>query len=597
MQRFLFPVLIFLFCMTAGGIGYAKEKIHAIAMHGSPAYPDGFAHFAYVNPDAPTGGTLHLGVIGSFDSLNPFLLRGVSPAGMGFVYQSLMTRSKDEPFTLYGNIAKTIEIASDRSWVIFNLNPQAKFSNGAPITAEDVLFSFTTLRDKGRPNVRTYYRKVEDVQILGPRRIRFSFEKEGRWEMPLILGLMSVLSKEAFTSTDFGKTSLTPFVGSGPYLIDKVEPGRRIIYKRDPDFWGWGLPQNKGRHNFETVIYDYFRDEDIAREAFKAHTLDARFENNAGKWKEAYGVQPNASPAYVKSEPKVSVPTPMLALVFNSRRPQFHDRRVREALTLAFDFDWINANILQGIYKRTGSYFENSMLAATGQITEPERSLLLPFADELPTDVFKHSFHLPRTDGTGRNRENLRKAQHLLDLAGWTVSNGALLNRASGAPFTIEFLVNNNDYIKFISPFQRSLEILGIQSTIRQADSASYQNRLNTYDFDMIVNEWSQSLSPGNEQAFYWSRDAAKTPGTRNYPGIALAAADHMIDIIAAARTRDELETATRALDRVLLWGYYVIPLYYTDRQWLAHWPEIKIPSSASFWGTSPDLWWYSNRK
>ncbi|WP_334130416.1 extracellular solute-binding protein [Sneathiella sp.] len=595
-MRILVRCLIAALLLLPAAVAAAAEEtapVHAIAMHGAAKYPPGFTHFDYVNPEAPIGGHLRLGAIGSFDSLNPFILKGVPPLGLNHVYQTLLERSRDEPFTLYANIAKSIEVAPDRSWIIFNLDPQAYFSDGSPITAEDVLFSFEILRNKGRPNVQTYYRKVTEAEILSPAAIRFSFEAEGRFEMPLIMGLMSVLPKAAFETRSFETSSLSPFIGSGPYLIDRVDPGRRIVYRRDENFWGWHLPQNRGRFNFETVTYDFFRDDDIAFEAFKAGTLDARFETDVGRWARGYDIATRHGRQFVKSEPELSLPAPMQALVFNTRAEKFSDIRVREALTYAFDFEWLNSRILHGLYKRLSSYFENSPLAARGPIPDAERALLAPFRDELPPEIFTDTFSLPATDGSGRARENLRRAKELLASAGYDIANGRLTNRESGRPFEIEFLVNNTDFIRLITPFQRNLETLGIRSTVRQVDTASYQNRLNDYDFDMIINNWGQSLSPGNEQAFYWSRQAASTPGTRNYPGIRLAAVDSLIDRIATAKDRETLETAVRALDRVLLFGHYVIPLYYTDRQWLAHWPEIRLPDTASFWGTSADLWWY----
>lgn len=592
MKKLPFLLFLIVLILGSGGLTKAGERQHAIAMHGEPKYPRQFQHFDYVNPDAPIGGTLRLSAIGSFDSLNPFLLKGVSPRGLGDVYQSLLERSRDEPFTLYANIAESIEVAPDRSWIIFHINSNARFSDGTPVTAKDVHFSFETLRDQGRPNVQSYYRKVTSAEILSRLTIRFAFEEEGRFEMPLIIGLMSVLPKSVLTKTDFEKTSLTPLIGSGPYLVEKVEPGRRIIYRRNKNFWGWQLPQNRGRFNFERVIYDYFRDDDVALEAFKSHNIDARFENSATKWTSAYGWHSGAE--YRKSTPNLKIPAPMLAFVFNTRREKFSDLRVRQALTHAFDFEWMNANILHGLYRRTHSYFENSPLAAKGTINDAERELLSPFADELPAAVFEERFRLPVTDGSGRARDNLKEAQRLLLAAGYRIENGVLTHQQSGQPFEIEFLINNTDYIKLISPFQRNLDLLGIRSNIRQIDTASYQNRLTGYDFDMIINSWGQSLSPGNEQAFYWSRNAAKTPGTRNYPGIRLASVDAMVERIATARDRDTLVHAVRALDRVLLAGYYVIPLYYTDEQWLAHWPEIQLPPTPSYWGTGPDLWWHT---
>ena len=561
-------------------------------MHGDPKYAAGFPHFDYVNPEAPVGETLRLSAIGSFDSVNPFLLKGVSPRGIGDVYQSLLSRSRDEPFTLYADIARSIDVATDRSWIVFHIDPRAHFSNGQEITVEDVLASFEALRDEGRPNVQSYYRKVTKAEILGTQTIRFEFEKEGRYEMPLIIGLMSVLPKSTVTNPDFTKSSLSPIPGSGPYLIEKVEAGRRIVYRRDDNFWGWHLPQYKGRFNFERIIYDYFRDDDVALEAFKSHNIDARFEQSAAKWANAYDTS-DPGTGFQKAAPKLQIPAPMLAFVFNTRQEKFSNLRVRQALTLAFDFEWVNANILYGLYQRTESFFENSPLAANGPITETERDLLSPFKTELPEAVFNDAFHLPQTDGSGRSRENLRRAQELLFEAGYIIDAGILRREKTDKAFTVEFLVNNSEYIKLIAPFQRNLETLGIRSTIRQVDTASYQNRATNYDFDMIINSWGQSLSPGNEQAFYWSRDAADTPGTRNYPGIRLASIDMLIEKIATATSHDALVTATRALDRVLLNGYYVIPLYFTERQWLAHWPDIKLPETPSFWGTSPDLWWH----
>ena len=594
MKNTLVSVLCFVFLFLGGAnLSHAAEKQHAIAMHGEPKYAAGFNRFDYVKPTAKIGGDLRLSAIGSFDSLNPFLLKGVSPIGLRNVYQSLLTRSRDEPFTLYANIAEAIEVAPDRSWIIFHINPKARFSNKATITAADVLSSFETLRDKGRPNVQTFYRKVTEAKIIAPLSVRFAFAEEGRFEMPLIMGLMSVLPKAILETAEFEKSSLTPLIGSGPYVIEKVEPGRQIIYRRNKDFWGWDLPQNKGRFNFDRVIYDYFRDDDVALEAFKSHNIDARFENDATKWKSAYDNQSAASGNFLKSAPKLSIPAPMLAFVFNTRRDKFANPRVRKALTYAFDFEWVNANILHGLYQRTHSYFENSPLAAKGPITSEERELLNPFIKELPSGVFEDSYELPKTDGSGRARQNFRTAKKLLKEAGYRIEDGVLRHQKTGKTFEIEFLINNTDFIKLISPYQRNLDILGIKSTIRQIDTASYQNRLTDYDFDMVINSWGQSLSPGNEQAFYWSGEAAKTPGTRNYSGIELASVDTLIEKITTAQTREGLVNAARALDRVLLWGHYVIPLYYTDSLWLAHWPEIKLPDEPSFWGTEPDLWWY----
>ncbi|MBL4907911.1 MAG: ABC transporter substrate-binding protein [Sneathiella sp.] len=565
----------------------------ALSMHGTPKYERDFQSFSYVNPKAPVGGQLRVGAVGSFNSLNPFLIKGVPARGLGLVYQSLLSRSRDEPFSLYANIAESFEIPASRKWILFSLDKSARFSDGQPIDASDVLFSFETLKTKGRPNHRQYYANVEKVEIIGESKIKFWFKGENVWEMPLIMGLMPILSKSYFGSQPFDKTSLVPPVGSGPYRVEKIDAGRQIIYRRNPSFWGWHLPQYRGRYNFDRIIFDYFRDSDVALEAFKAGELDIRFESDPGKWRNAYGGKEGNPGAYVKEERPLQIPAPMKGLIFNTRHSLFNDIEVRKALTFAFDFEWVNKNILHGAYVRTTSFFQNSPLAATGLPTEDEKTLLSPYASELPPELFNTPFSLPRSDGTGRDRKKLKTARGLLKKAGWILSNGNLIHSKTRKIFQFEILIHDNRDIKLLSAFAQNLNRLGIKVTLRPQDTASYQNRLTTYDFDMIIGQWGQSLSPGNEQSFYWSINAASTPGSRNYPGIALNSVDHLITLIRTARTRKELTTAVRALDRILLFKHYVIPLYHSKQQWLVHWPYIRLPKKSSHYGTSLDVWWY----
>ncbi|MEH6403556.1 MAG: extracellular solute-binding protein [Sneathiella sp.] len=564
----------------------------SLSMHGAPKYKENFTHFSYVNTNAPKGGSLHLGTVGSFNSLNPYLIKGVPAAGLGLVYQSLLSRSRDEAFSLYANIAQSFDIAPDRRWIIFKIDPRARFSDGTRLTAKDVLFSYKTLRKEGRPNHRHYYAKVDEAEILDEGRIRFSFKGEDVWELPLIMGLMPVLSSAHYAVNKFGKTTLNPAPGSGPYSIDKVHAGRRIIYKRNEKFWGRSLPQFKGRYNFDRIIYDYFRDTDVALEAFKAGTLDMRFESDPGKWTASYqSAKPDKD--YQKESRTLQIPAPMKALVFNTRRALFADRQVRQALSLAFDFEWLNRNILHGAYKRTTSFFQNSPLAAMGPPRAEEISLLSPYKSELPSEIFKNEFTLPISDGSGRDRKNLKKARQLLEGAGWRLTNGSLTHKDTAQKFEFELLLQNTQEVKLLASYRQNLSRLGIKTNIRLIDTASYQNRLTDYDFDMIIATWGQSLSPGNEQSFYWSQAAADTSGSRNYPGIKLKSVDFLITRIRNARTYESLKTSTRALDRALLFGHYAIPLYYTDQQWLYRWPHIMFPKKTSYYGIGPDVGWY----
>ncbi len=567
---------------------------HGIAMHGEPALPADFTHLPYVNPDAPKGGRLRLGALGTYDSLNPFIIRGVTPSGLrDYVYESLMARSQDEPFTLYGLIAGSIEVPDDRSSITFHLRPEARFSDGHPITPADVLHSHELLKEKGWPYHRSYYSKVIKAEQIGPQAVRFTFADGNDREIPLILGLMPILPKHRMTAEQFDRTSLEPPVGSGPYVVDRVDAGRTIVYRRNPDHWAKDLPILRGRYNFDEIRYEFFRDAASLFEAFKAGQIDARAEDDPGRWAEGYDFPAVDEGRVIKREFPTGLPAGMSALVFNSRKPMFSDQRVRRALGLLFDAEWIDRSLFHGLYERTDSYFVRSALASTGQpASEAERALLAPFPTAVQPDVMAGKPRLPNGDGTGTNRAAMKEAFELLSAAGYELNGRQLIHKRTGAPLTFEFLASTRAQERLVLSYAKSLERLGISITIRQVDSAQYWSRLKAFDFDMIQWTWSASLSPGNEQINRWSSKAADTQGSLNYAGAKNPAADAMIAAILAARTREELTAAVRAFDRVLLSGDYVVPLFYIPKQWIAYWSHLQPPDRTPLFGTDFDIWW-----
>ncbi|MEQ8246788.1 MAG: extracellular solute-binding protein [Alphaproteobacteria bacterium] len=571
----------------------SAEPMHGIAMHGAPKYPAGFEHLDYVNPDAPKGGSLGRGLQGTFDSLNPYILKGTPAAGRHHVFESLLKRVWDEPFTLYGLIAETVETPDDRSWVEFTLRPEARFHDGTPITIDDVIFSHETLRDRGQANMQLFYRKVTRVERVGTRGVRFAFDPDqADRELPLLMGLMPILSKAYYATRPFDESTLEPPLGSGPYRVAAVDPGRRIRYERVADYWGKDLAVNRGQDNFDVVEYEYFRDGNVLFEAFKTGAFDFRAEGSATQWATAYDF-PAVKDGRVKREEIANGrPAGMRALVFNTRRDLFADPRVREALGYAFDFEWINANLLHGAFERTTSFFANSDLAATGPPTPAELALLEPWRGQVPAAVFAAPQQLPRSDGTGNNRANLRTARQLLQDAGWVVRDGAMVRASDGTPFAFEILLVFPEDERIALTFVRNLERLGIKVSVRTVDTAQYEFRRQTYDYDMIVHTWRITLSPGNEQAHYWGTAAADQEGTRNYIGVKSAAVDAMIYQVTASRDRAQLVSAMRALDRVLLAGHYVIPLYHQRGDRLAYWDKFARPQTIPTYGFVLETWW-----
>jgi len=573
----------------------AAEATHAIAMHGTPAMPDGFTALPYVNPDAPKGGRLMEGVLGTFDSLNPLIVQGLAVQPIrGYVVESLMARGYDEPFTLYGLLARTVETDESRSYVTFALDPAAHFSDGTPVTAEDVVFSWQLLRDHGRPSHRTYYAKVAKAEILDPRTVRFDFADGSDRELPLILGLMPVLPKHAIDVATFENTTLARPVGSGPYVVADIDAGKSITFKRDPNYWGRALPINRGLWNFDEVRFDFYRDDNGYFEAFKAGLYDVRAETDPGRWQTGYDFPAARDGRVIKEAFASGLPKFSSDFVFNTRRPVFADIRVRQAISLLFDFQWLNRNFFFNLYQRSASFFDDSELSAYHRPADQrERALLAPFPDAVRPDVLDGTWSVPVSDGSGRDRNTLRQALALFRAAGYELDGTMLRDRASHRPFSFEIMVTSRDEERLALTFANNLARAGIDAKVRMVDAVQYDQRRQSFDFDMIEYRWEQSLSPGNEQAFYWGSAAAGEDGSRNYMGVRSPAIDAMIAAMLRARARVDFVAAVRALDRVLMSGCYVVPLFYLPAQWVAHWSYIEHPARTSLSGYLPETWWH----
>jgi peptide/nickel transport system substrate-binding protein len=580
--------------VAAGWAAAAGEPRHAIAMNGEPALGPDFKAFAYVNPDAPKGGTLVQGALGTFDSLNPLIVKGVPAISLrSYVVESLLTRGYDEPFTLYGLLAETVETDAVRSYVTFRLNPRARFSDGAPVTAADVVFSWQLLRDHGRPNYRGYYVKVANAEALDERTVRFDLSGSDDRELPLILGLMPVLPRHAVNADAFEETTLKPIVGSGPYVIAQVDAGHSVTLRRNPDYWGRDLAVNRGLWNFDTLRFDYYRDINAQLEAFRRGLFDVRAETDPARWQTDYDFAAVRDHRVVKDALPTGLPKGTYAFVFNTRRAMFADVRVREAISLLFDFEWINKNFYYGQYRRSASYFADSELSAYRRPADArERALVAPFPDSVRPDILDGSWALRASDGSGRDRSLVRRALALLAAAGYQLEGTELHDRATGRRLEFEILVTNRDQERQALAFAQNLKLAGIAARIRMVDAVQYDQRRITFDFDMIQYRWEQSLSPGNEQGFYWSSEAADQQGTRNYMGVRSKAIDAMIAAMLKASAREDFVAAVRALDRMLMSGFYVVPLFYLPDQWVARWAYIRRPDRTSLSGYLPEAWW-----
>jgi len=582
--------------LLLGASGAYAKNMHGLAMHGIPKYHKNFTHLTYVNPEAPKGGTLRFGSYGSFDNLNRVAFKGSKAAGLGYINDTLMRRVWDEAFTLYGLIAEYVDMPEDRSSITFFINPKARFHDGSPITRDDVLFSLHTFQTKGTPNQKKTYGKVVETQKIGDNGIKMIFVDNEDKELPLIVaGFLPIVPKKYYEIIDVTKTFLDIPLGSGPYTIAEVDPGRKIIYKRVEDYWAKDLPVNKGQYNFDYLTYDYYKDSNVLLEAFKVGDYDYRREYNAKRWQTNYDFPAVDRGDVILQEMKNDRPTGMNALAMNSRREIFSNPRVREALSYAYDHEWINKVLYDNAYTRTDSYFDNSPLASSGLPSKEELKLLNPWKGRLPEEIFTKTYKPPISDGSGMPRDNLRIAKTMLEEEGWKIENGKLMKE--GKEFVFEFLIVSPSVERLALAFQKTLETLGITMSVRTVDSSQYQARMLNYDFDMIKNSWRVSLSPGNEQQFYWGSDVGKKEGSKNYAGVDSPVVDLLIEKLIGAKTRDDLTTTIHALDRVLLWGHYVIPLYHSAIDRIAYWDFLEYPDNIPLYGIVIESWWVNLEK
>ncbi len=595
-RRVFAPLIILVLTLPASvTIGLAAEQSgqHGLSIYGAPRYPQDFKHFDYVNPNAPKGGVMTQGSFGTYDSLNPFILPGNSAAGLGLIYDTLMEKGQNEAFGEYGLLAKTIRVSPSGARnpiVTFNLQENAKFSDGKPVTAEDVVFTFNLLIKDGSPLYRSYYADVKSVRAVGKDRVVFYLANGENKELPLILGQLMVLPKHYWKGKDFTKVSLDIPIGSGPYRLAERNPGRSLTYKRNPDYWGKDLPVNKGRHNFDEMRYVYYRDLSIVHEAFKAGKIDVKVENQANRWKTGYNFPAVKNGKVIAKEFPHQRNQGMQAFVFNTRQPMFASPRVREALNYAFNFEWTNKNLFHSSYTRSDSFFSNSELAARGLPTGDELSILNAYRDQLPSRLFTQPPPAVRSNGKGISRSNLRTALKILAEAGWQLKDGKLIK--AGKQMKIEILLVQKGFERIVNPFVQNLERLGIDARMRLVDTSQYIKRLQEFDFDMVVFTFAQSESPGNEQRDFWSSASAVRPGSRNLAGIKDPVADELVEKLILAQTRKDLVSWTRALDRVLLWGFYVIPQWHISADRVAYWDKFGTPAKIPLSGVQTDTWW-----
>lgn len=570
----------------------APRRVHALSLLGEPQLPADFPHWPWVNPAAPKGGDLTLTALGSFDSFNPFILRGTAAVGVGRLWETLMKDSADEPSTAYGHLAGVVELPADGLGVAFELRPEARWHDGRPVTAADVVWSFETLRAQGRPFYRAYWADVAEVRAEGERRVAFRFRDATNRELPLILGQLTVLPRHWFEGRDFARPSLDVPVGSGAYRVGRFEAGRGVTYERVPDHWARDLPTMRGLENFDRLRYEYFRDATVALEAFKAGQVDFRTENVAKDWATAYDFPAVRQGLVKRDEVRHELPTGMQGLALNHRREIFRDPRVREALGLVFDFEWMNANLFYGAYARSTSYFSNSELASSGLPEGAELAVLEPFRDRLPARLFTEPFRVPETDGSGNNRDGLRRALALLREAGWEVRERRLVHAASGRRMEFEILLNGPTFERVALPWVQALQRLGAEARVRTVDPAQYQVRLDAFDYDVTVDVIGQSLSPGNEQREFWTCASAGQDGSQNVAGICDPVVDALVELVVAAPDRAQLVARTRALDRVLLWGHHLIPQWHGRTFRIAWWDRLGRPARNPRYALALDSWW-----
>lgn len=578
---------------------------HAISMHGSPALPADYKHFQYANPNAIKGGRFNFGVVGTFDSVNPFILNSMRTTARGMwdpqlghtVFESLMYRNKDEPFTLYGLLAEKAEMPDDRSWIEFTINAKAKWSDGVPVTPEDVIFSYELLTQKGRPPYSSRSKRFEKIEKTGDRKVKITFNEKSNREYPLIVaGFTPVLPKHATNIEGFENSTLTPLIGSGPYLVKSIDAGRRIVYKRNPNYWGKDIPVRNGFNNFDEVAIEYFQQNTTLFEAFKKGEVDVISESQPTKWERNYNFPAVTNGDVIKKTFTSGAPSNMQAFIFNTRRNTFKDRDVREALSNLFDFESMNKNLFFNVFNRTNSFWQGSHLSSFGQpASEFEKNLLAPFPDSILDEVMNGSWRPTKTKGNGPDRKVVRAALGQLLKAGFKREDGKLLG-PNGKPFTFEIMIKNSNEESLALAYKSNLAKVGINISIRQVDDSQFQRRTKEYDYDMIIGTYSASLSPGAEQTWRWGTKSTNVPGTFNLAGANDPAIDAVIEAIVQAREADDFISAVRAMDRVLISGHYVIPTYHLGKQWLAHWKHLEHPEKTPLYGNRFPVWW-SNGK
>ena len=588
-------------------IAHAEDRQfhHALTLFNDVKYPADFKRFDYVNPEAPKGGRVRFGVVGSFDNLNPYTFKGEAAGAV--INDTLLTSALDEPSTEYGLVASGVWHPEDRSMVVYRLRPEARFHDGTPMTPEDVIWSMQSLRE-AQPFYNFYYKNIAKAEQTGEHEVTFTFNQKGNRELPLITGQMPVLPKHWWTGKDakdrqrdIKETSLEVPLGSGAYMAADVKPGQSILMKRVADYWGKDLPVNVGQNNFDEIEYIYFRDANVAFEAFKGDQYDWRTETSSKMWATGYDFPAIKSGRVIKEDITLKQVEGMQAWAMNIRRPKFQDVRVRQALNYAFDFEWANQNLFYGQYTRSRSYFNNSDMEAKGLPSPQELAILEPLKDQLPPEVFTAEYTNPVNDTPQNKRKNLRQAAKLLNEAGWNVAQDggkSVLKNAKGEQLTVEFLLDSPLFERIALPYRQQLELLGIGVAIKTVDSAQYERRTQTFDFDIVVGNWGQSLSPGNEQRDYWGSEAAKRDGSRNLVGIANPAIDTLIEKLIFAADRDALVTACRALDRALLWNHYVVPMWYIPYERTARWDRFGRPEKLPDLSTGfPSIWWWDAEK
>ncbi|POF29476.1 peptide/nickel transport system substrate-binding protein [Roseibium marinum] len=599
-----------LLCATSGLLpAFAADEdvpwTHAISMHGSPALgPD--EPFPYANPEAPKGGSVTLGVQGTFDSLNSFIVQGGWTSARGMreremgnnILESLLVRSYGEAFSLYGLLAQRVRMPDSREWIEFELNPDAKFSDGSPVTVEDVIFSLELIRDKGRPPYRNWYASIVEKQVTAPNRLKLVFENGDNRELPLLIALAPIYSKKNTDAETFDKSSLKPPVGSGPYTFKTIEPGRLVVYEKNPAYWAKDLPVKAGFDNFDEIRVEYFRDQTTLQEAFKKGLVQALQFRDPARWATGFNFPAAENGNVVKLDVPLGVPAAMQGIAFNTRRDQLSDRNVRKALRMLFDFEWVNRNLYHGLYTRTAGYWDDSDLSSIGRpASAREKELLAPFPDAVDPEVMAGSWRPADADGSGRDRKVLRAALAEFGKAGYGLKDRKLVQEETGRQLTFEILAKNEDEEKLALTYIRTLELLGIDANVRSIDPSQFEDRRTKRDFDMVFNTWTASLSPGAEQYGRWSSKAADAEGSFNFVGAKEPAIDALIDAIVGARSHEEFVDAVRAFDRVLISGAYAVPLYHVSDDWVAYWNQVSPPEKHSLYGHEYDTWWSSTAR